>query len=245
MEHQIQNLGVLAYIDEQLDELNEEFGDLPEKAEKLKVKAEKAKETVDETAGIINDINEFIGKARTTLVELKGREDKLKQQQFQVQNNKEFDAITNEMAFIKREHSKLSEQMRKEAMKLENLTVIQTTQVNEYETAQKEYDDKIKEITSITKTQKTEIAKLSKKRVKMLELIDAPQMVRYDRVRTMFDDAAVCISRTSCGGCFNALPAQQMVDVRNNLNLVYYCESCGRVLLPEDFEPDEAFIDSL
>ncbi len=245
MEHQIYNIGTLAYIDEQLDELNEEFGDLPEKAEKQKVKADKAKETVDETEGIINDINEFISKARGTLVELKQREDKLKQQQFQVQNNKEFDAITNEIAFIKREHSKLSEQMRKEAMKLENLTVIQATQVKEYEEQQKEYTDRLNEIKTITKTQTSEIKSLSRKRETMIGKIGQEHIVRYERIRTMYGDAAVTISRTSCSGCFNSLPAQQMVDVRNNLEYVYYCESCGRILLPEDFEVDEDYVDSL
>lgn len=239
MEHQIYNIGLLAQIDELLDELNEEFGDLPEQANSMKGKVDSTKATVEETKLIINDINDFIRQARTTLVDLKEREDKLKQQQFNVQNNKEFDALTNEIAFIKREHSKLSEQMRKEALKLENLNVIQDSQVKEHDKISKEYKDKTKEIATISKEQTAEIEKLKRKRERVIETIEPKHMVRYDRIRTMFNDAAVRIHRTSCSGCYNSLPAQQMVDVRNNLDLVYYCENCGRVLLPEDYDADE------
>ena len=245
MDYQIYKIGTLAYIDELLDELQEEFGDLPEQSEKTKAKTENALATVEETRDVIGDINEFVTKSRAVLVDLKQREDRLKQQQFNVQNNKEFDAITNEMAFIKREHSKLSEQMRKEALKLENLKVIQETQVKDYDTQKKDYEDKVKEIETIAKEQTSAIKKLTKKRKNILKQIDEKHIVRYDRIRTMHRDAATPIVRISCGGCFNALPAQQMVDVRNNLEYVYYCENCGRVLLPEDFDIDEEYLASL
>lgn len=239
MEHEIHRIALLATIDDHIDELNEEFGDLPQQADDMKEHAEGAKKTLDETQTIIKDIDEFVTRARSTLVELKQREDKLKQQQFNVQNNKEFDSITNEIAYIKREHSKLSEQMRKEALKLENLRAIEKKQAEDVEAAEKNYNEKIKEIHDISAEQKAEIEALKVKRQKVRDTIDTRHITIYDRVRTMFDDGAVKITRTSCSGCFNMLPAQQRVDVRNNPDYVYTCENCGRILLPEDIDIDE------
>jgi predicted nucleic acid-binding Zn-ribbon protein len=245
MEHQISRIALLAAIDEQIDELNEEFGDLPQQADHMKVKAEDTKKQLDETQQIIKDIEEFVSKARTTLVELKQREDKLKQQQFNVQNNKEFDSITNEIAYIKREHSKLSEQMRKEALKLENLKAIEEKQAEDMQATDKEYKDKIMEIKNISEEQQAEIISLKEKKEKVLTTIDERHLHTYNRARTMFSDAAVAITRTSCSGCFNMLPAQQMVDVRNNPDLVYTCENCGRILLPEDCKISDEDIDKI
>lgn len=234
MESHIYNIALLAAIDERLDELIEDYGDLPEQIKKKEVKLNDKKLLVNETESILEEIRDFIKKAKKTLVELKEKEDKLTQQQFKVRNNKEFDAITNEINHLKTEHEKLADRMRTEGIKEENLLNILNQQTEELDEAQKELDDKFEEVQRLAGDQDRELSSLREKRSSVLITIPKKFIADYERVRIMHRDAAVLIRKNSCSGCFNAIPAQIIVEVRNNLNTLYFCESCGRLLIPED-----------
>jgi len=245
MDNLIYKIGFLAGIDERIDELLEEFGDLPEQAAEKKAKFEKAELTLNETEAIIKEIKEFVSKAKLTLVELKDKEDKLKEQQFGVTNNKEFDAITNEIAYLKREHSKLSDQFRAEGLKLENLTAILQKQRYDLDVSKTEYEEKTKEIEDISGEQKAELATLNRKREVVENLLDTKTKYEYARIRKNHNDAAVSIIKGSCTGCYSSIPPQIAVDVRTNLNVIHYCENCGRILISEDFFFDEDVFNKL
>lgn len=245
MNSEIYKIGVLAEIDSRIDELQDEFGDLPHELDLKRMFKQQAEDTVIETEKIIHDIKDFCTKAKATLVELKEREDQLMQQQFNVRNNKEFDAITSEIAHIKREHSKLSEQFRTEGLKLENLSRILEKQKTDLAESIKELNEKQKELIEISSEQDDEMKGLYAKREKIMALIRHDYATEYNRIRTMHKDTAVAIHANSCAGCFNSLTKQLVVDVRNNLNVFHYCENCGRILLPEDFSVDESDIDKL
>ncbi|PKL86937.1 MAG: hypothetical protein CVV22_02275 [Ignavibacteriae bacterium HGW-Ignavibacteriae-1] len=234
MESHIYNIALLAAIDERLDELIEDYGDLPEQIKKKEAKLNDKKLLVNETETIVEEIRDFIKKAKRTLVELKDKEDKLTQQQFKVRNNKEFDAITNEINHLKTEHEKLADRMRTEGIKEENLMNILNQQTAEMNDAQKELDDKFEEVQRLAGDQDRELSSLREKRGTVLNTIPKKFISDYERIRIMHRDAAVLIRKNSCSGCFNAIPAQIIVEVRNNLNTLYFCESCGRLLVPED-----------
>jgi uncharacterized protein len=245
MNSEIYKIGVLAEIDSRIDELQDELGDLPHELDLKRLFKQQAEDTVAETEKIINEIKDFCSKAKSTLVELKEREDQLMQQQFNVRNNKEFDAITAEIAHIKREHSKLSEQFRTEGLKLENLSRILEKQKEDLSESNKELNEKQKELIAISNEQDDEMKDLYVKREKVSALIKPEYAGEYNRIRTMHKDTAIAINVNSCGGCFNSLTKQLVVDVRNNMNVLYYCENCGRILLPEDFSVEESDIDKL
>jgi predicted nucleic acid-binding Zn-ribbon protein len=239
METQTEFIAALAIVDYKLDELKEDFGDLPEQLRKRKDAFDAAKKLVDETSAILEEIRKFVSSAKVTLVDLKDKEEKLTKQQFNVRNNKEFDAITSEIAHLKLEHEKLSSQMRGEGMKEENLKNILANQQEQMEKTQKALADKEEEVKYLTTEQTEEQSKLDKTRKKLIKKIDKDYFEEYERIRTMHSDAAVKIKRNSCSGCFSAIPAQLIVEVRNNPDKAYYCENCGRMLLPEDIEVAE------
>jgi predicted nucleic acid-binding Zn-ribbon protein len=241
METQIFYIAQLAMIDDRLDELMEDYGDLPEQIKKKEVKLHEKKIIAEETELILNEIKSFISKAKVTLVELKTKEEKLAQQQFQVRNNKEFDAITNEINHLKTEHEKLSDKMRTEGIKQENLNRIYEDQVKQRKDAQTELDDKYDEVQKLAGDQNDELATLKSTRVEILGIL-TPKILRdYERVRTIHRDSAVRIRRNSCSGCFSAIPAQIIVENRNSLNDPFFCESCGRILIPEDLYVEDVY----
>jgi len=42
--------------------------------------------------------------------------------------------------------------------------------------------------------------------------------------------AVVGIERDSCGGCFNKIPPQRQLDIRQRKKIIV-CEHCGRILV--------------
>lgn len=234
MEFQIFKLAELASIDQKLDELQEEYGDLPEKVKEANEAMVKRKALVDETHSIINNIRKFCSSTKITLVELKEKEENLSKKQFQVRNNKEFDAITKEIANLKKEHEKLSDQLRTEGVKEENLKRILTVQEADLFEAESNFKDISKEFELISSDQNSELNELHKSRVKSLVGIEKHNLDEYERIRRFHKDSAVRIRKNSCTGCYSSIPPQKIVEIRNNLDHLYFCENCGRILIPEE-----------
>ncbi|MFP4528959.1 MAG: hypothetical protein ACLFQX_10435, partial [Candidatus Kapaibacterium sp.] len=131
MDSQIEYISALALVDEIMDDLEEEYGDLPEQLKKLQDKVNEKEKLAEETEGILTDIRKFCSTSKHTLVEMKDREEKLAKKQFNVRNNKEFDAITKEIESLRKEHEQLSDRLRKEGVKEENLVSILEKQKEE------------------------------------------------------------------------------------------------------------------
>ncbi len=245
MDTQIHRTAVLAFIDQRLDELREDFGDLPLKIKAAETKANDLKAMYDETDGILKDIRTFCSASKITLVELKEKEEKLAKQQFLVRNNKEFDAITSEIETIRKEHENLSDRLRTEGVKQENLDRIIKEQKDNYEKAAEEFDSIKDEMAVLSGDQNEELNELNRIREKIEKTINNKNIKEYNRVRTYHSDAAVNVKRNSCKGCFSAVPPQTIVEIRNNLDTIYFCENCGRILVPEDIIVDDSTIDNL
>ncbi|HRI31775.1 MAG TPA: hypothetical protein PLQ21_09605, partial [Candidatus Kapabacteria bacterium] len=76
------------------------------------------------------------------LEDLKTKEAKYAQQQFQVRNNREFDAITNEIENIRKERESINEKLRTSTIKEDNLRLILTQQQKDYEEVKSILDEK-------------------------------------------------------------------------------------------------------
>jgi len=238
-------LAYLALIDRNLDELEEDFGDLPQKVSEQETKNTKLVNTVKETEQILEEVKEFCNISKGTLEDLKVKEEKLSQQQFQVRNNKEFDAITSEIKHVKEESKMLSEKLRQETIKLQNLERILVEQKADLETAIKELAESKTELTDVQEEQDEEKAEFLERREKIVSKIDKESLAKYDRVREYHSDAAVKVKRNSCSGCFSSIPPQIIVEMRSHDDLVYTCENCARILIPEEIEVSESDVETI
>ncbi len=243
MASKIQLIAGLSYIDAELQYLQEEFGDLPEQVQEKKENAEKALTLVNETEGILKDIRDFVATAKVTLVELKEKEDTLTKQQFMSRNNKEFDAVTKEVEFLKQEHERLSTRMRTEGVKEENILRILEDQKKEYQAALDDYEKINSEYEDISAEQGSEVKKLIDKRKLIIASLPADAYAEYSRIKQFHSEAAVRVKKNSCTGCYSAVPSQKIVELRNNFEKIYTCENCGRMLIPEEIEMNENLLD--
>lgn len=242
MENQLLYLASLSKIDQKLDELNDEYGDLPQKVKEQKAKVNELNKLVEETKQILEDVKNFIINSRITLNELKDKEEKLSKQQFKVRNNKEFDAISKEIEHSRTEFSRITTELRTVNVKEENLLLTLEQQVKDLNEAQAELDELLEEEKEISSNQNDELNELSKLKKSIKSKISKKNLEEYKRIRLLHKDAVVLIKKNSCSGCYSNVPPQKIVEIRNNLDHLFYCEHCGRILYPEEIKIDKKIL---
>ncbi|MCX7879271.1 MAG: C4-type zinc ribbon domain-containing protein [Ignavibacteria bacterium] len=242
MKYPLQYLVALSLVDRKQDDLEDEYGDLPERIQEMKEKYEELESFVKETQRILEEDRLFIMNSKKALEELKAREERLSKQQFLVRNNKEFDAITREIEYARNEHARISQELQQAKVKEENLVVILEQQKKSAEEALKELRELEKDYELIATNQNEELNEIKMARMKIIERLDKYPLELYNRIRNSHKDAIVKVKKNSCTGCFSHIPPQKIVEIRNNLDKLYTCENCGRILYPEDLEIDSEFI---
>lgn len=67
-------------------------------------------------------------------------------------------------------------------------------------------------------------------------------MSAYERIRNSVHNHLAVVSvynGDSCGGCFNTIIPQRLVEIASNKKLII-CEHCGRIIVNPDFsQPEE------
>jgi predicted nucleic acid-binding Zn-ribbon protein len=215
---------------------------LPKLIKSKEANVSEKKNKIVETESIINDVRVFVSTAKTTLISLKEKEDKLSKQQFLVRNNKEFDAISGEIKTLKVEHEKLSVKMRTEGVKETNLLSILDGQKGELEYTINELNELHRQFDELSSEQSDDVQDYNKVRKKLRSQISDSLYDRYATIRTRITDAAVPVKRDSCMGCYRQIPQQIIVEMRNQPDRIFQCENCGRILIPDWVEIDEDVI---
>jgi len=229
-------LAELAAIDTHLDELHEDLGDLPKEVKDCERTVKTRTALAEETQQLLNELLTFRANAHIMLQEIKDKEAQYTEQQFQVRNNREFDAITKEIENLREERNRINEEQRTSAVKEENILQILSQQKQDLADAQEVLTDKEKELEELSSGHNNELKGLMSKRVELTKAIDTAPLADYERIRTFHIEAAVPLRKNCCSGCFSAVPAQKIVEIRNNPNKMFLCEHCGRILFPEDMK---------
>ena len=96
-----------------------------------------------------------------------------------------------------------------------------------------ELEGKQKELREVNKEHEKEELKLQHEREKLVVRVEREDLERYERIRKAKGGKAVVpVKRGACGGCFNRVPPQKILEIRQNLKL-YQCEHCGRILVSD------------
>lgn len=233
-ETQMRAVAKLAGFDAQLDEIREDLGDLPNQVKAMEDAVRQKLTAVEEIQQQLDELLESRSRASISLQELLDREAKFSEQQFNVRNNREFDAITHEMEAIKVERSRINESQRTSAVKEENLRIVLGERQQLLADAQEDLAAKEKDLANHSLEHSAELKELMAGRREALAALKNSAIDEYDRIRTFHDDAAVSVRKNSCSGCFSKVPPQKVVEIRNHQDKIYFCEHCGRILfIPE------------
>lgn len=243
MKSEIQYLAELSIVDLKLDELQEDCGDLPQKIRKQEKRYNDLLKIVKETEEILNETKKFKVESKLTLQTLKEKEENLADKQFNVKNNKEFDAITKEIDHTRSETTRLTDALREAGVKEENLTNMLENQKKDAENANTELQALQAELDEISSDQNEDLQILKKKRAEIVEQISEEGYAEYTRIRHLHHDAVIPAKRNSCTGCYSMIPPQKNVELRNSEDKIFYCENCGRIIYTEELPIDQDILD--
>ena len=223
----IMRLVELQDIDSQLEDLNSLLGDLPKMVDELNEKENSLKDTVEADKVSLKEINLSCNKFEDVNSDIQEKINKLTDQLFLVTNNKQYDALTNEIEHLK------GQKKENEELLISNLEQKETLEKNidENEASLKELKtdldvrrNKLDEALSETADEK---AALENSRKKQVTEIDDNTMQVYNKVISARSGIAVVpLSGNSCGGCGAALPLQMVSEIR--AGDLHNCQSCGR-----------------
>lgn len=224
----------LQLIDTSLDEIEEMKGDLPGEVRTLEEKVKGFQEKLAQLEQTMKGAFSQRDNADSEIISFKERIEKYKSQQFQVRNNKEYDALTKEMDQAAETIAKLEKEMGiLESKATIARTEIETTKV-ELEESQALLEERKSELSEVSKNTEEEELKYQHEREKILVRISKHDLARYERIRKAKNGRAVVpIRRGACGGCYTAVPPQKVLELKQNDQL-YACERCGRIIVSEE-----------
>ena len=231
MENKLRQLYALQKIDSSLDELEELKGDLPAEVARLE---EKLEQLTSQCAALEQTMKgSFASRdgADAEILSLREKMEKYKAQQYVVRNNREYDALTKEMDNAAETIVRLEKEMELlEGKAMLAKQDLETTRA-QAEEQEKVLDERRAALAEITKTTEAEEAKFRNERQKVAARINKPDLVTYERIRKARNGRAVVgVKRGACGGCFNRVPPQKLLELRQNSKL-YMCEHCGRIIV--------------
>ena len=234
MQEKIMALYELQKIDSQIDEINKIKGELPLEVQDLEDELAGLNTRVENINAEIEELNSLTRQRKREVDQAKIMIANYKEQQNNVRNNREFDAITKEIEYQELE-IELAEKRLKEystGIKAKKAIIEQTNATLEERNI--DYKAKKEELDSIEAETAQQVADLTAKAEKAKEPIDERLLAAYNRIRKNVHNglAVVTVTRDACGGCFNRIPPQPQVDIRQGKKLIV-CEYCGRILVGE------------
>ena len=234
MENRLRSLYLLQLVDLSLDELQEMKGDLPQIVDDLSENVKNKLANKKELEDILKKTIVIRDKTDTDILFLKEKIEKYKTQQFQVKTNKQYDMLAREIDLSQEKITKLQRDMEILEGNAVNAKEDIEKLLPELETLQGELADRKKELAAVNKEHEDEELKLQHQREKMVSKISKTDYQMYSRIRKAEDGRAiVAVQRKSCGGCFNRVTPQRVLELRKNAAIIA-CERCGRILVSDE-----------
>lgn len=208
-------------------ELPMEVADLEDEVAGLETRIQKIKAELDDTEDAIVNRKNMIKEAQTLI---KKYEAQLKD----VKNNREYDALTKEVEIQNLEIQVCEKKIKEYGFEITSKTEVYEQALANIESRKGDLDVKKTELETITAETEKEEQALLKKAEKAETQIEERLLTAYNRLRNNAVNglAVVTIDRDSCSGCFNQIPPQRQLDIRQRKKVIV-CEHCGRILVDE------------
>ncbi len=227
----LEALQKLQSIDSEIDELQKVRGALPEEVMDLEDELAGYETRVEKQQAELVEIEESIDANKVAIKDAEKLIKKYEEQQMNVRNNREYDAITKEVELQKLEIQILEKRIKEAYDRIEakKEEIKETDDIRKER--QKDLQSKKEELAIIAKESEEDEEKLEKGRVKAAKLIEERLIKSYDKVRANMRNglAVVPVKRGACGGCFNIVPPQMQAEIREQKKIIV-CEHCGRIL---------------
>ena len=234
MQEKILALYELQKIDSKIDGINKVKGELPLEVQDLEDEMAGMKTRIEHINAEIEELNSLTKQRKREVDQAKIMIGNYKEQQNNVRNNREYDAISKEIEYQELE-IELAEKRLKEyagGIKAKKL------QLEEAENQMKEREAdlaaKKAELEGIEAETAPLVEEYGVQEAQAKEKIDERLLAAYERIRRNVRNglAVVTVKRDACGGCYNRIPPQRQLDIRMSKKIIV-CEYCGRILVAD------------
>jgi len=220
----------LQTIDSALDNIKKVRGDLPEEVRDLEDEIMGLETRLSKFQQEIASFEEQISNYKNSKKDSDKLIVKYKEQQMNVRNNREFEAISKEIELQGLEMEIADKRIKEIDFKVLNKNdEIASVESTLFE-RKKDLEQKQKELEVIINESEEDEQKAMKDREKALKLVDPRLFKSYEKLRDNARNglAVVMVKRGACGGCFSSVPPQRQTDIKDKKKIIV-CEHCGRV----------------
>ena len=230
---QLRALIRLQHIDSRIDQIEKLRGDLPEEIRDLEDEKEGLETRIEKYRQEEKDNEAAKLQAEKDIKEAEQLIKKYEEQQLQVRNNREYDALTKEIEAQKHR----IEEAQKKIQEVEDNEESHKLAIEAAESRLGELDEllgtKREELKEVLDDTKQEQSSLEDKRSAAEEDVDARYLRAYKRLRRRLRDgrAVVPLERGAAAGF--AVPPQRQVEIRQG-NRIVACEHTGRIIVDSE-----------
>jgi len=235
VEEKLTNLYKLQYLTSQLDEINTLRGELPMEVSDLEDEIEGLRKRIVKMEESASEIDHEVSRHQANIKESNELIGKYKKQLDNVQNNREFEALTKELEYQNLE-IQLSEKKIKEANDRKSAKTQSLDEANgRLAIKDKDLESKKVELQEIIEKTENKEDTLMKKKARADKNVEERLLLSFEKIRERTKNglAVVTIVRGTCGGCYNAVPPQIQIEIAQKKEIIA-CENCGRVIVADD-----------
>lgn len=225
----------LQSIDSKIDELRKLRGDLPDEVQDLEDEMEGYKTRQGKFEADLKELEEAIKKNKEGIKEAEKLVKKYNEQQKNVKNNREFDAITKEVELQELEVQICEKRIKEAKEKIEGKKAEINTIDSFIKERTEDLENKKNELNDILGESQEEEKKFLSDREKAAKKIDEKLLKYYERLRGSLSNglAVVRVVRGAAEGCNIIIPPQKIAEIREKKKIVID-EHSGRILADVD-----------
>ncbi|MGB2770451.1 MAG: C4-type zinc ribbon domain-containing protein [Candidatus Zixiibacteriota bacterium] len=231
IEKELEMLLKLQSVDYDLGELDRSKDYLPEMINNLEHEVADTRTALEASEKELTEQNLLNMRLDLELTTLNQELAKFQKQMMIIKTNKEYDAITNEIANRKVRISEIEEEILKALTLIDDLKEKITEYKGKLGETEKRNEDELvhlrEELGSID--DKIKIKEGDRKNITVR--IEKKLLATYERVKKGRGNlVVVTIKKRACGACYKGIPPQIIQEIRKG-EIIYTCDNCGRILL--------------
>ncbi len=237
VEEKLRVLYRLQKIDTKTDDIQVLKGELPMEVKDLEDELAGLKTRIGKIEDELKEMEENIASRKNSIKEAESLIKKYQKQQNNVKNNREFDALSKEIELQKLDIQLGEKRMREATDEMTAKGEYLDASKKAIKEKEKNLKQKKEELEHIIEETDAEEKALLKKSKEQQGKIEERLLQAYHRIRNSYKNglAVVTVQRDSCGGCYNAIPPQTQMEIRQHKRIIV-CEHCGRILVDEALE---------
>ena len=234
----LRTLYALQQADTEIDKILQLRGELPLEVENLESEIADLKAKAARTADLIDEYNKFIAENKLSITECEDQIEKYKSQLENVANSREYDSLNKEIenvGLLRQIAEKHINETKERIFDKKNELEVVKEKIN---VRTEDLKAKKEELETIVESTSKDEERLRANRDACAAKIDDRTMSAYEHIRHSSNNQLAVVSvfnGDSCGGCFNTIAPQRLIDIASNKRLII-CEYCGRILVNPDFE---------